>query len=224
MAVKRLQILVLSLLLAGVAGLMLVPGAGAASAEALSTLGTGCEQNGLPNSVALCDGAGRVTLKLKGVAVLSVADGWVGLSGKSKSITKKKKKGKKKRVIPGPKPIVPKLRTYRRGKYTIYRGKNMYFYLPPGTWRLVINGTGVSISAVGEGRVGVQQKKLKPKPQPRPIAPAPTPGLISVAGSDYWNWPALQELFSFGADVPTPWNDDRTSHDQRSEKDSVGGR
>lgn len=211
MAATRLQILVLSLLLAGMAGLMLAPGAGAASAEALRTIGTGCEQNGLPNSVALCDGAGRVTLKLKGVAVLSVAEGWVGLSGKSNPIKKKKKKGKKRRVIPGPKPIVPRIRTYRRGKYRIYRGDSMYFYLPPGTWRLVINGTGVSVSAVGQGRVTVRQKKPRPREQRRPITPEPEPGLISVAGSDYHDWPSLQEIFRFGVDVPTSGDNDKPS-------------
>ena len=223
MAAKRLRILVLGLLLAGVSTLLLAPSAGAASAEALRAIGTGCEQNGLPNSVALCDGAGRVTLKLKGVAVVSVVEGWVGLSGKSKPI-RKKKKGKKRKVIPGPKPIVPKLRTYRRGKYRIYRGDNMYFYLPPGNWRLVINGTGVSVSAVGKGHVGVQQKKPRPRPQPQPITTVPEPGLISIAGAAYRDWPRLQELFSFGVDLPTPQGDDEPTDEKRSEADSVGSR
>ena len=75
MAVKRLQILVLSLLLTGVAGLMLAPGAGAASAEALSTLGTGCEQNGLPNSIAiLFYGLTKADVPLPGGCFLHVLD------------------------------------------------------------------------------------------------------------------------------------------------------
>lgn len=195
-AAQRTLLLVLAT--AGLVTLWLVPAAQAAPTQASASLDAGCDQNGLPNSVALCEGTGRFTIKLSGNAVLNVREGWVGLSGKAKAIKKKKKKKKRVRTTRR-KPIVPDVPTFRRGKYTVYTGRNLYFYLPPGTWRVVADGVGLSASAVGKGHVN-----LRARPQRRREDPDPQQGLISVAGASYIDWPSLWRFFRFGRDVPTP--------------------
>jgi len=195
-AVRRMLIVTLSI--GALVGCWLVPSAGAAPSNSAAAADAGCDSNGLPNSLALCDGNGRATIKLKGNAVLKVEDGWVGLSGKAKVIRKRTKGGKVRRIRR--KPIVPRVDTSKRGKYTVYTGNEMYFYLPPGNWRILIKGAGVSVSAVGKGHVNL---RAKPHRRRDPV-PALPPGLVSVAGSEYVDWPAIWRFFKFGNTEPPP--------------------
>jgi hypothetical protein len=172
-------------------------------------LGTGCEPNGLPHSLALCDGSGRVNVQLEGAAVLRVLDGRVTLKGRAKRVCVRKRVKRKngtfvmrkngtfvmRRVCKRTKPILPKIDTRKSRGYTIYSGERLFFFLPAGNWRISARGQGMSISAVGEGRVGVQAE-----PQPRDeVAPA---SLISVGGKIYDAWPRRWARFDFGREVP----------------------
>jgi hypothetical protein len=188
-------------------------------------LSTGCEPNGLPHSLALCDGSGRVNVQLEGTAVLRVLDGRVTLKGQAKRVCVRKRVKRKngtfvmRRVCKRTKPILPKIDTRKSRGYTIYSGERLFFFLPAGKWRISARGQGMSISAVGEGRVGV-----KAEPQPRDeVVPA---SLISVGGQVYDAWPRRWARFDFGRDAePDVPSQDSTSGDttSRTKISSVGG-
>ncbi len=188
-------------------------------------LGTGCEPNGLPHSLALCDGSGRVSVQLEGTAVLRVLDGRVTLKGQAKRVCVRKRVKRKngtfvmRRVCKRTKPILPKIDTRKSRGYTIYSGKRLLFFLPAGNWRISARGQGMSISAVGEGRVGVQAIS-RPRDE---VVPA---SLISVGGQVYDAWPRRWTRFDFGRDV----EQDATKQDSasggttsRTKISSVGG-
>ena len=171
------------------------------SAEAQAWgLGTGCEPNGLPHSLALCDGSGRINVQLKGTAVLRVLTGRVTLKGQAKRVCTRKRVKRRngsfvmRRVCKRAKPILPKIRTRKSRGYTIYSGKRLFFFLPAGKWRISARGQGMSISAVGEGRAGVQ---AGPRRRGK-VAPA---SLISVGGQVYDSWPRRWTHFKFGGDA-----------------------
>ena len=188
-------------------------------------LGTGCEPNGLPHSLALCDGSGRVNVQLEGTAVLRVLDGRVTLKGQSKRVCVRKRVKRKngtfvmRRVCKRTKPILPKIDTRKSRGYTIYSGKRLFFFLPAGNWRISARGQGISISAVGEGRVGVQAER-------RPRDEVVSASLISVGGQVYDAWPRRWTRFNFGRDVePDVTKQDSTSGGttSRTKISSVGG-
>lgn len=199
----------------------LAHGASASSTAQARQLGTGCEPNGLPSSLAVCEGTGRLSVRLRGTAVLTVQGGRVTLKGKATRVCKRKRVRRNdgkivmRRVCSKrPKPILPRgVETRRARGYTIYVGELLYFYLPAGNWRVSAKGVGVSLSAVGEGQAGVQAH----------VAPESTtiePGLISVGGEIYDEWPRRWTKYLFGPDVEqdeeadsidTPSSDERRS-------------
>ena len=188
------------------------------SVSTARALGTGCEPNGLPGSVAVCDGTGRLNVRLSGTAVLSVRDGRVTLKGRAERVCKlkrfKRKNGKRvvRRVCKRAKPIVPRNVVTRKSRgYTIYIGRWLYFYLPAGTWRISVEGAGVSLSAVGEGRAGVVSRIRRNDTRT-------TPGLISVGGQIYNRWPKRWTKYEFGPDVEN--DEDRPMEPRRSGRTS----
>ncbi len=167
-------------------------------------LDTGCERNGLPGSLAVCDGTGRLNVRLKGTAVLSVQGGRVTLKGKAARNCRLKRVKRRdgtrvtRRVCSKrPKPILPRgVETRKSRGYTIFIGERLYFYLPAGNWRVSARGRGLSLSAVGEGRAGVKADRIR---DPGSL----TVGLISVGGQLYNRWPRRWTKYDFGPDIPS---------------------
>ena len=224
-AAKRLRILVLGLLLAGVSTLLLAPSAGAASAEALRAIGTGCEQNGLPNlGCALRRGRARHA-EIEGCRRRECGRGLgraVGeIEADQEEEERQEEKGDSRAQADRPETAHVPARQVQDLSW------RQHVLLSPAGQLAARDSTEPSLSAavaVGKRHVGVQQKKPRPRPQPQPITTVPEPGLISIAGAAYRDWPRLQELFSFGVDLPTPQGDDEPSDEKRSEADSVGSR
>ena len=162
----------------------------------------GCDPNGLPGSLAVCDGTGRLNVRLTGTAALSVRSGRVTLKGKAARICKMKRVKRKhgRRVLrrvctKRSKPILPRGVERRKARgYTIFIGEGLYFYLPAGTWRVSAEGRGLSLSAVGEGVAGVKAGSLRD-------SGTAEPGLISVGGELYSTWPRRWTKYDFGPDA-----------------------
>ena len=212
------RLLLLAAVAAGVlAGSSLAHGAATSAAAQARQLGAGCEPNRLPNSLAVCEGTGRLNVRLKGTAVLSVQSGRVTLKGRAERVCRMKRvKRKNGRTVirrvcsKRAKPILPQNVESRKARgYTIYVGERMYFYLPPGNWRLSAKGR-VSLSAVGEGVAGV--KTLRPRD-----GAVPRPGLISVGGELYDHWPRRWTKYEFGPGVDRGGaTDDQSTRASRS--------
>jgi len=194
---------------AALASTALAHGAPSSAQVQARQLGSGCEPNGLPSSLAVCEGTGRLNVRLKGTAVLSVQGGRVTLKGKAERVCRMKRvKRKDGRIVTRrvcskrAKPILPRGVTTRKARgYTIFIGERLYFYLPAGNWRVSAEGSGLSLSAVGEGLAGV-------KAQRPPDDTVAQPGLISVGGELYNNWPRRWTRYDFGPDVAVDEPDD----------------
>ena len=222
---SRRSLLARSLLLTTVVAVALgatsvAHGAAESSARQARQLSTGCEPNGLPGSVAVCKGTGRLNVRLTGTAVLTVQNGRVTVKGKAQRVCKLKRVKRKngRRVIrrvctKRARPILPRGKITRKARgYRIYIGRRLYFYLPAGTWRVSAEGTGLSLSAVGEGRAGVVSRTKRNDPDA-------APGLISVGGQIYDKWPRRWTKYDFGPDIK-----DDDEQDERVSSPSSAGR
>lgn len=200
------------------AALVLVPAASAANRTTdaqLREVGTGCEPNGLPNSLALCNGSGRLSVKLAGTVVLSVGDGNVTLKGRANRACKRKRIKRRDGTIvwrrvcsKRAKPILPRMAPRKARGYKIFSGERMFFYLPAGAWRISVRGSGISLSAVGEGSGGVKSR-----------AGGGSGGLISIGGQIYDEWPHRWTRFEFGRDAKK--DDEKTDTARRDSNSNV---
>ena len=197
-ALLRPVLVFAAVLATALAASSLVHAAPTSAATQARQLGSGCEPNGLPNALAICKGMGRVNVSFRGTAVVSVQAGRVTLKGKAERVCKMKRVKRRngttvtRRVCSKrAKPILPRnVETRKARGYTIFVGDRLYFFLPLGTWRLSAVGV-VSVSAVGEGIAGVKARV------PRNGA-VPQPGLISVGGELYDQWPRRWTRYEFG--------------------------
>ena len=142
------------LVAAGVAALAVAPGAAATPVD-------------IDNGVELAGGNGRAVLTLRG-AVLGSLDGG--------AVTITARRGDPVLLVQG----YERTRLAKDGG-TTYIGRDLRFRVFRGTWRVVITGSGIAASAVGDGIVGLRGE-----------------GRYSIGGRPYRFWPEKFDTFVLG--------------------------
>jgi len=121
------------------------------------------------NGIELADGSGRTTIVLRGAMIGSVGSGTVWVTDLPDKTTTDIF------VAGDDESYALTLRT------TVYKGNDIRLRVFRGRWRVRIKGSGINLSAVGNGTVGLAGR-----------------GRYSLAGGPYRSWTADWRTFKLG--------------------------
>lgn len=140
-------------------------------ASAVPLRSKGASQKGW---LSLEDGAGLVVINAVGVLFGHLERGQVSVT-----VTNRARRQPVDAVVTGTDLVVTEL----DGLTTVYRGKDIFFRIKQGSWRLRVRGQGIDVSAVIRGRVTLLG----------------TSGTVAVSGGDPLPWPEQPQTFLVGS-------------------------